>query len=59
MLVRWLGEVYPLRLPEVLAEVEDGKERGQESDILQLEAVRMRDLQETIPLCLQVEWYVI
>lgn len=52
--VRRLGAFHPLRVPQVLAEAKDDKEGGQESDIVHMEAVRVRDLQEALPLRLQV-----
>ena len=48
-----ISPLYSLWVSEALAEAKDVEERGRwQLDILHLEIVRMRDLQEALPLCL-------
>ena len=58
--VRWVGEVYTLWMPQVLAQAEDGQEgNGNRARLhrgLFMEAIWMWNLQGSISLCLQSKW---
>lgn len=54
--MRRFRSLHSLRMSQVLAEAEDDQEGRQEPYLVHLETVRVRDLQETLPLCLPIKW---